>query len=193
MDQKRMTKVLGISGSLRRGSLNTAALRAAQEPVPDGMEITITDIAQIPVYNEDLRAEQVPTAVQTLADAIAQADAVLIATPEYNYSIPGGLKNALNWVSRVPKQPFANKPVAIMGVSPGAIGTARAQYHLRQVFVFLDAKVLNKPEIMIGGALERFDDQGRLHDQKTRDFIGSQLAALRTWTDVIARRPVDAA
>lgn len=157
------------------------------------MEITLADIAQIPVYNEDLRAEQVPTAVQTLADAIARADAVLIATPKYNYSIPGGLKNALDWVSRLPNQPFANKPVAIMGVSPGAIGTARAQYHLREVFVFLDAKVLNKPEIMIGGALERFDDQGRLHDQKTRDFIGSQLAALRTWADVIARKPVDAA
>ena len=178
----RPIKALALSGSLRRGSYNSAALRAARELAPDGMTIEIGDISDVPIYNDDIKQQGFPDAVQQLAAAIAAADAVLIATPEYNYSVPGVLKNAIDWVSRVTPAPFVDKPVAIMGASPGAIGTARAQYDLRKIFVFLDARVLNKPEIFIGAAAARFDATGRLTDEPTRGFIAMQLEALRDWT-----------
>jgi chromate reductase len=174
--------ICAISGSLRAGSYNTAALRAAAELAPDGVEIVAASIADIPPYNEDVKAAGFPEAVIRLQKAIASADAVLIATPEYNYSVPGVLKNAIDWVSRTHPQPFAGKPVAIMGASPGAIGTARAQYDLRKMFVYLDALVLNKPEIMIGGAPSRFDTDGRLTDEATRKLLAQLLTALRDWT-----------
>ena len=117
-----------------------------------------------------------------LSILIRDADAILFVTPEYNYSVPGVLKNAIDWASRPPEQPFAGKPAAIMGASPGVIGTARAQYHLRQIAVFLDLKVLNKPEVMIGGAADRFDSAGNLTHEPTREFIGKTLAALQDWT-----------
>lgn len=172
---------LGISGSLRRGSFNTAALRAAQELAPAGVTIDLADISGIPIYNDDVKAAGLPPAVTQLCDAIRAADAVLIATPEYNYSIPGVLKNAIDWVSRAAPPPFADKPVAIMGASGGALGTARAQYDLRKVFVFLDARVLNKPEVFIGNAPSRFDSDGRLTDTGTRDIIAKQIEALGHW------------
>jgi chromate reductase, NAD(P)H dehydrogenase (quinone) len=129
-------RVLGISGSLRRGSFNTAALRAARELVPTGMELEIYEgLREIPPYDDDLRQGQgYPPAVAELRARIKAADALLIATPEYNYSVPGVLKNAIDWASRPPEQPFDGKPIAIMGASPGALGTARAQYHLRQMW-----------------------------------------------------------
>ena len=136
----------------------------------------------IPVYNEDVRAAGIPAPVQALREEIAAADAVLIATPEYNYSVPGVLKNAIDWASRPPDQPFERKPVAIMGASPGRLGTARAQYHLRQCFVFLDSLVLNRPEVMVAGARNLFDDDGRLTDEPTREFIAKLLVALSDWT-----------
>ncbi|RAI61075.1 NADPH-dependent FMN reductase [Roseicella frigidaeris] len=176
-------KVLGLCGSLRRGSLNAAALRAARELAPPGLELTIFEgLREIPPYDDDLRHDGYPPPVQALRDGIRAADAVLIATPEYNYSVPGVLKNAIDWASRPPEQPFEGKPVGIMGASPGAIGTARAQYHLRQSFVFLNALVLNRPEVMIGQATSRFDAEGRLTDEKTREFVQSLLVALRDWT-----------
>ncbi len=171
-----------LSGSLRRGSYNTAALRAAAEAAPDDVSIVEAGLAEIPLYNEDFKAAGFPPAVTRLQRAIASADAVLIATPEYNYSVPGVLKNAIDWVSRTDPQPFANKPVAIMGASPGALGTARAQYDLRKMFVYLDAHLLNKPEVMIGAAHTRFDADGKLTDEATRKFVASLVTALRDWT-----------
>ena len=171
-----------ISGSLRSGSYNTAALRAAAELAPEGVTIVEEGLADIPIYNEDLKAAGLPAAVSRLQAAIASADAVLIATPEYNYSVSGVLKNAIDWVSRTDPQPFANKPVAIMGASPGALGTARAQYDLRKMFVYLDAHLLNKPEVMISAAHTRFDADGKLTDEATRKFLASLLTALRDWT-----------
>lgn len=175
-------KVLGISGSLRKDSLNTAALRAAIELAPADVEIEIADISDLPLYNDDVREQGYPPSVQRLREQVHAADALLFATPEYNYSIPGVLKNAIDWVSRPPAQPFAGKPAAIMGASPGAIGTARAQYHLRQVGVFLDLHFLNKPEVMIGSAGTRFGANGHLTDTATREHVQKLLVALRDAT-----------
>jgi chromate reductase, NAD(P)H dehydrogenase (quinone) len=173
--------ILGISGSLRNASYNSAALRAAEELAPDGVVVSRADIAAVPVYNDDVREQGLPPSVVKLVEQIATADAVLIATPEYNYSIPGVLKNAIDWVSKSHDQPFRRKPVAILGASMGAIGTARAQYDLRKVFIFLDAHVLNQPEIMISAAHTKFDADGHLTDEMTRGLIGKQIAALRDW------------
>jgi len=173
--------VLGISGSLRRGSFNTAVLRAAIELAPAGMTIDVADIRDIPPYDEDVRAAGLPPPVQRFRDAIAAADALLVVTPEYNYSLPGVLKNAIDWASRPPSQPFAGKPLAIMGASGGLGGTMRAQYHLRQVAVFLDMIPLNKPEVFVRSAGEKMAD-GRLVDEPTRKVIAEQLAALAAWT-----------
>ena len=173
-------KILGISGSLRKGSYNTMALRAAQKLLPAGATMETAEIGNLPLYNDDVRAAGYPPAVQAFREKVAAADGVLIVTPEYNYSIPGVLKNAIDWGSRPPDQPFNNKPVAIRGASPGVIGTARAQYHLRQCFVFLNSWVVNKPEVMIGTANTRFNEAGELTDDTTKKFIGELLQALMT-------------
>ncbi|MNJ18745.1 NADPH azoreductase [compost metagenome] len=175
-------KVLGISGSLREGSFNTAALREAMRLAPDGLEIELADISQIPIYNEDLYATGFPVAVERLREQVRAADALLIATPEYNYSVPGVLKNAIDWASRPPAQPFAGKPVAVMGASAGRFGTARAQYHLRQSMVFLDMRPLNRPELMIATAQQVFGEQGNLIDEKTRGYLRALLEGLLEWT-----------
>ena len=174
--------IIALSGSLRRMSYNLAALHVAQKEVPEGVSITIASLSDIPLYNQDVQDIAFPPSVLELVAQIAAADAVLIATPEYNYSIPGVLKNAIDWVSRVPDQPFKDKAIAIMGASMGVVGTARAQYDLRKVFVFLDAHVLNQPEIMIGAAHTRFDANGNLTDEKTRGLIRKQIAALQNWS-----------
>ncbi len=173
--------ILGIAGSLRRGSFNSAALRAAQELAPAGMALETFDIAPIPLYNEDVRQQGFPPPVEELRRRIKQADGLLIVTPEYNYSIPGVLKNTIDWASRPPDQPFDGKPIALMGASPSALGTARAQYHLRQCFVFLNAYLLNRPEVMIAQAASKFDAGGKLTDQPTRDFIAAMLTAFKAW------------
>ena len=188
MSSGRTLKVLGVSGSLRKGSYNTAALRAAQELAPEGMAIETFDLSSVPPYNEDVRAAGYPPAVQQFRDRIAAADALLLVTPEYNYSMSGVLKNAIDWGSRPPDQPFNDKPVAIMGASPGMLGTARAQYHLRQSCVFLNMHVLNKPEVMIASAAGKFDAEGRLTDETTRGFVRDLLVALAAWTERL-RRP----
>jgi chromate reductase len=175
--------ILGISGSLRKNSLNTAALRATQTLLPQGVTMEIFDLSAIPMYNDDVREEQgFPEPVQQLRAKIAAADALLIVSPEYNYSVPGVLKNAIDWASRAPNQPFDGKAVAIMGASPGGLGTARMQYHLRQVFVFLNGMLLNKPEVMISHAASKFDADGNLTDQSTREHIENMLQALVAWT-----------
>ncbi|HVB69211.1 MAG TPA: NADPH-dependent FMN reductase [Acetobacteraceae bacterium] len=182
MSDSTHVKILAISGSLRSSSFNTAALRAAMELAPSGMSIELHDIGDLPLYNDDVRAQGFPPPAQRLRERIKAADGVLFATPEYNYSVPGVLKNAIDWASRPPEQPFDGKPIAIMGASPGMLGTARAQYHLRQCFVFLNGHVLNRPEVMIGGAAGRFDAAGKLTDQATRDFLAAMLVAFKAWT-----------
>ncbi len=175
-------KVLGICGSLRRDSLNRMVLNAAAElGLAQGMTFEIAAIGDIPHYDADLQGQGFPGSVTRLGRQIADADAVLFVSPEYNYSIPGVLKNAVDWVSRLPDQPFAQKPVGIMGASMGFTGTARMQYHLRQVLVFLDALPINKPEVMIGGAHERFDSGGKLQDDATAKKIGELLNSLERW------------
>jgi chromate reductase len=170
--------VIGISGSLRKGSYNSMALRAAQKLVPAGMTLSIADIAQIPLYNDDVRAAGEPEVVLALKAQIAAADAVLLVTPEYNFSIPGVLKNTLDWLSRPPQTPFDGKPVAIMGASPGPVGTARVQYHLRQVLVFMNSFTVNKPEVFISHAATKFNAQGELTDEATAKFITELLVSL---------------
>jgi chromate reductase len=172
--------ILGISGSLRKASYNSAVLRAAQQLTPGSTMIALADITAIPMYNEDVRDKGLPPCVIRLVEQISTADAVMIATPEYNYTIPGVLKNAIDWVSKAPEQPFRHKPIAIMGASMGAIGT-RAQYDLRKVFVFLDAHLLNQPEIMVAAAHTRFDAEGHLTDETTRKLIKEQIVALKEW------------
>ena len=181
MSDSATVRILGIAGSLRRGSFNAATLRAAQDLVPSGMTIEAFDIAPIPAYNEDVRQQGFPAPVEELRTRIKAADGLLIVTPEYNYSIPGVLKNAVDWASRPPEQPFDGKAIGIMGASGGTLGTARAQYHLRQCFIFLNGHVMNRPEVMIPQAQNKFDADGRLTDQQTRDFVAAHLAAFKAW------------
>jgi chromate reductase, NAD(P)H dehydrogenase (quinone) len=188
MAETGVVKVLGICGSLRKGSFNRAVLRAAAELLPEGTTLTVADIAAIPLYNEDVRQAGFPPPVQSVRETIAAADALLFATPEYNYSMPGVLKNAIDWASRPPDQPFNGKPVAIMGATSGLWGTSRAQYHLRQSCVFLNMLPINKPEVLIAQAPTKFDAEGRLTDQPTRDLIAQLLVALRDWTRRLAPR-----
>src|SRR5947208_845511 len=186
MSDQRAITVLGIAGSLRKASYNRAALRAAVELAPDGMHLETFDIAPIPVYNEDLREQGYPPPVQEMRDRMGAADALLFVTPEYNYSIPGVLKNAIDWASRPPGQPFDGKPVAMMGAGAGMAGTARAQYDIRRCCVFLDMHPLNKPEVLIGQAHTKFDAEGRFTDEAGRGFIRDLLVALEQWTRQLA-------
>ncbi|MGV3572336.1 MAG: NADPH-dependent FMN reductase [Ramlibacter sp.] len=172
-------KVLGISGSLRQGSYNSMALRAARKLAPQGIEIEIADIAGVPLYNDDLRAAGEPPAVAQLKAQVRAADAVLLVSPEYNFSVPGVLKNTLDWLSRPPEPPFDGKPVAIMGASGGPLGTARGQYHLRQVLVYMNTFTVNKPEVFIGNAQAKFNADGELTDETTAKFITDLLLALQ--------------
>ena len=180
--------VLAICGSLRAGSYNRAALRTAIELRPPGMTIETADISAFPLYNEDVRAQGFPPPVETLRRQIAAADALLFVTPEYNYSMPGVLKNAIDWASRPPDQPFAGKPVAIMGAAAGMAGSARAQYDLRRSCVFLDMHPLNKPEVLIGQAQTKFDADGNLLDEVARNLIRDLMAALPGWARQLAKR-----
>jgi len=175
-------RMIGFSGSLRAGSYNTAALRAAQELAPAAVEIAIHDISAFPPFNQDQDADP-PQMVTELKAAIRAADAVIFSSPEYNYSVPGHLKNVIDWASRpYGDSAWDGKPALIMGASPGAIATARMQYHLRQTMVFLNMHPLNKPEIMIGNCAGKFDEAGKLTDEKTREFIKQALEALVHWT-----------
>ncbi len=179
--------ILGIPGSLRRNSYNRAALRAAQELVPEGVQIEIFELHGIPPFNQDEEG-QAPAQVSLLKTRIRAADAILFATPEYNYSIPGVLKNAIDWASRpYGDNAWDGNPVAVMGASPGATGTARAQYHLRQVFVFLNMHALNRPEVMIANAAQCFDEQGNLVDENARKHIRILLESLVQWTQQLEK------
>ncbi len=175
-------RILGFAGSLRKDSYNRGVLRAATELLPDGAEIDIFDLEGIPGFNQDEEGSP-PAKVVELKQRIREADAILFVTPEYNYSIPGVLKNAIDWASRpYGDSAWAGKPAAIMGASVGSIATARAQYHLRQIMVFLDMHPLNQPEVMIGNCAGKFNEQGDLVDEKTKGFIKDQLQTLVEWT-----------
>jgi chromate reductase len=183
--------ILAIPGSLRKGSYNRAALKAAQELAPPGVRIEIADLKNIPPYNQDTERNP-PDAVRELKERIRAADAILFATPEYNYSVSGVLKNAIDWVSR-PRGDNAwdEKPVAIMGASTGQLGTARAQYHLRQSLISVNMHPLNRPEVMIAVANTKFDEHGNLTDEQTRRRIGELLNALVVWAKELRKIHID--
>ena len=171
-------KIIGFSGSLRSGSFNTGALIAAQQLCGEDAEIEIFDISDFPPFNQDLEPDP-PANVTKLKAAIRAADAVIFSSPEYNYSVPGHLKNVIDWASRpYGDSAWDGKPALTMGASSGAIGTSRMQYHLRQTMVFLNMFPLNKPEIMIGNAATKFDENGILNDETTQDFIKQGVVAL---------------
>ena len=175
-------RILGIAGSLRRKSYNRAALRAAQQLVPQDAVLDVFELDGIPVFSED-DERQPPAKVVEFKKRIREADAILFVTPEYNYSIPGVLKNAIDWASRpYGDSAWTDKPAAIMGASVGTLGTARAQYHLRQVFVFLNVHTINQPEVMIGNAAQNFDAEGNLTNESTKNLIRQLLTNLVTRT-----------
>ena len=177
--------ILGIAGSLRSNSYNRSALRAAQELTPEGATIETVEIDGLPGFNQDDEGNP-PAKVTELKQRIRSADAILFVTPEYNYSIPGVLKNAIDWASRpYGDSAWTGKPVAVMGASVGMLGSARAQYHLRQVFVFLNMYAVNQPEVMIANAAKRFDEQGKLTDETSRKLIQQLLQELVRWTRLL--------
>ena len=175
-------RILGVAGSLRQKSYNRGALRAATQLLPEGTTIEIFELDGIPGFNQD-EEQNPPAKVVELKRRIREADAVLFVTPEYNYSVPGVLKNAIDWASRpYGDSAWNGKPAAIMGASVGSIATARAQYHLRQMMVFLNMFPVNQPEVMIGNASQRFDEEGNLTDEQTKEFIRHLLRNLIDWT-----------
>ncbi len=175
-------KVLGFAGSLRTGSYNKALLHAAENFIPEDVNLEIFDIEGIPAFNQDIESNM-PNTVKDFKSKIRGADAILIATPEYNYSVPGVLKNAIDWASRpYGDNPFDGKPVAIMSASIGMLGGARAQYHLRQMFVFLNMFPINGPEVIVTFAQDKFDTQGKLIDENTQNFLRQLIQNLINWT-----------
>jgi len=175
-------KIVGIGGTLRKGSYSQALLIEAQKLVPEGIVMELTDINGFPLYNPDIA--EMPAVVQEFKYKIKQADAILFSTAEYNYSIPGSLKNAIDWGSRpYGDNSWDDKPVGIMSESIGMLGGIRAQYHLRQMMLFTNMHPLNKPEIIIGNVKEKFDEQGNLTDEHTKEKIVELLQALAIWTE----------
>jgi chromate reductase len=178
----RQITVFGFAGSLRKGSYNRALLRVAAELLPEEAQLEIWDLAGIPPFNQDLE-NQMPEIIKGFKAKIKAADAILIATPEHNFSVPGVLKNAIDWASRpYGDNSFEGKPVAIMSASTGLLGGARAQYHLRQTFVFLDMHPVNKPEVIVTFARDKIDEQGNVTDETTRKIIKQLLESLVAWT-----------
>lgn len=174
--------VVAFAGSLRRASYNRALLRSATELAPIGMRIEIFDLADVPLYNGDIEAEGDPEAVARLKRAIAAADGVLMATPEYNHGVPAVMKNAVDWASRPPRAaPLAGKPVGIIGASPGITGSARGQSQLRQAFEFTDSYCMPQPELLVFKAHEKFDSEGRLTDGATAEHLSRYLTAFAAW------------
>lgn len=174
-------KILGISGSLRKGSFNTAALRACDDLMPAGMKLGYARIDDIPLFNQDVFDAGLPDPAKRFRAEVAAADGLLIASPEYNFSVSAALKNAIDWGSRPPSQVFQDKPIAIFSASGGPLGGARVQYDLRRILGQLWGHVLPRPEVFIGNAASKFDAQGHLADETTRKFLGELLAGFQTW------------
>lgn len=174
--------VLGICGSLRKGSYNRMLLETAKKNLPPAMSLDIYELHNIPFFNQDVEAEGLPASVVEFRDRIEKADALLIATPEYNHAVPGVLKNALDWASRPPKPPLFGKPAALMGASQSQFGTARAQLNLRLICATCNVLLLNKPELLVMQAQNKFDAGGNLTDATTEKIVKDLLAALGDWT-----------
>jgi chromate reductase len=174
----KTVNIIAFTGSLRLHSYNKAALNAAKELLPEGATLEIVDISDIPFFNEDIEAEGIPESVLNFKRKLASAHAVLISTPEYNYSIPPVLKNALDWASRGTDLPLSGKPLAIMSASPSIFGGSRVQYHLRQVCVRVNLLPLNQPEVFIMKADGKFDKDGKLINETTEKAISNLLKAL---------------
>ena len=179
--------IVGLCGSLRKASYNRHALRLAGELMPPSMKLDVVEWREVPIFDADVLATGMPPGVAALRERVRRADGVLIVTPEYNFSIPGGLKNVLDWLSRGDDQPWAGKPVAIFTASPGPVGGARVQYDLRKVMLFLNAMVLIKPEVFIGMAAGKFDAEGKCTDEATRKIVGDQMASFERWIAAVAR------
>jgi|SRR3989304_5270835 len=189
MSMGEPVKILGFVGSLRKGSYNKALMRAALELLPEDATLEVFDLEGIPPFNQDLE-NQPPQIVRDFKAKIKNADALLIASPEYNYSIPGVLKNAIDWASRpYIDKVFDGKPVAIMSASTGRLGGARAQYHLRQSFIFLNMYPINHPEVMLPSASQYIDENGNLTNEETRKLIRELLEALVQWTRKLKEKP----
>ena len=174
-------KVLGISGSLRKASFNTASLKACAELMPPGMTLSMARIDDLPIFNQDVFDAGIPEPAKRLRTEIATADGLLIASPEYNFSLSAALKNAIDWASRPPNQVFQDKPIAIFSASAGPMGGARVQYDLRRILVQLWGHVLPRPEVFIGSAQGKFDAQSKLTDETTRKFLTDLLLGFKEW------------
>jgi len=180
MAQDKPLHFVVMVGSLREGSFNAAIARTLPALAPEGVTIEpLPSVGEFPLYNHDVQDNGFPPIVTATVGAIRKADGVIIVTPEYNHSIPGVLKNAIDWISRSPNQPFAGKPIALESASTGLYGGVRAQLHLRHVFVYLDGRLLNKPEVIVPQVNMKIDPAtGELTDPATRGFIADQLNAL---------------
>ncbi|HMN80816.1 MAG TPA: NADPH-dependent FMN reductase [Burkholderiaceae bacterium] len=176
-----MLDIVGLSGSLRAGSFNSMALRLAGRSMPAGMTLEVLEWSRVPPFDADVLAAGMPLEVATLRDRIRRADGLVIATPEYNFSIPGMLKNLLDWLSRGEDQPLAGKPVAILSAATGPLGGARVQYDLRRVLLFVNSMVLVKPEVFIGQAATKFAADGECTDASTRAFVSAQMQSFARW------------
>ena len=174
-------RILGVCGSLRKASYNMAALRACNELMPAGMAMKIAQIGDLPLFNQDVFDAGIPEPAKRFRAEVLEADGVLIASPEYNFSLSAALKNAIDWASRPPNQSWQDKPVAIFSCSGGPLGGARVQYDLRRILGQLWGHVLPRPEVFIGAAQTKFDAQGKLTDEATRKFLGELLAGFKTW------------
>ena len=176
-------KVLGVSGSLRKGSFNTAALHACAGMMPADMTMEIAEIGDLPLFNQDVFDAGLPAPVKRFRDALGAADGLLIASPEYNFSLTPALKNAIDWASRPPNQAFQDKPIAIFSASAGPMGGARVQYDLRRILGQLWGHVLPRPEVFIGSAQTKFDKDGKITDEATTKFLTDLLAGFKTWIE----------
>lgn len=179
--------IVGICGSLRAASINRMALNLAGSVMPHGLAMEVVEWRELPAFDADVLAVGFPPVVAALRDRIRRADGLVIATPEYNFSLPGMLKNAIDWLSRGDDQPFAHKPVAILTASPGPLGGARVQYDLRKILLFVNATPLVKPEVFIGNAVAKFDTEGECTDSTTRKFVTDQMHAFGKWIEAVKR------
>lgn len=176
-------KILGISGSLRKGSYNTAALHVCAELMPAGMKMSYARIDDIPLFNQDVYDAGLPGPAKRFRDEVAAADGLLIASPEYNFSITAALKNAIDWGSRAPNQVFQDKPIAIFSATQGPLGGPRNQYDLRRILTQLWGHVMPRPEVFIGAAQTKFDASGKLTDEATRKFLAELVVGFKAWIE----------
>jgi chromate reductase len=182
-----MLNIVGLCGSLRAASYNRMLMRLAESVMPASMKLAVAEWRDVPVFDADVLAKGFPPPVAAVRDLVRKADGILIVTPEYNFSIPGGLKNVIDWLSRGEDQPFAMKPVAILSASAGPVGGARVQYDLRKVMLFVNAMTLIKPEVFVGNAASKFNADGECTDETTRKFVTAQMTAFEPWIAAVKR------